>query len=154
MEHSSAILHVDTAGALPAFPRRPHRAAALRRGPAASKPPLFNLRQLEVTWDEAERTLWTFMRPEGRPAFNPAMLKDYERWQDEIVRTYDAAETPPRYLVLGSRFPGVFCLGGDLDLFAGCIRANDRAGLVAYGKACVGILYRNMMGRSRPIMLR
>jgi hypothetical protein len=33
--------------------------------------------------------------------------------------------------VLGSRFPGVFNLGGDLDLFASFIAAGDREGLSA-----------------------
>ena len=152
METSSAILHSDTAARLPSYPRRLARTGALRPVQPVSKPPLFNLRQLDVSLDATERTLWTFMRPEGRPAFNPAMLTDYQCWQDEIAKAYDAAEDPIRYLVLGSRFPGVFCLGGDLDLFARCIREGDRAALVGYGKACVGILHRNMIGLGRPIV--
>jgi DSF synthase len=107
---------------------------------------------LDVRWEESERTLWTFMRPDGRPSFNPAMLKDYVRWQDGIVEMCDASAAPPRYLVLGSRFPGVFCLGGDLDLFARCIRSGDREALIRYGNACVGILYRNMVSLDRPIV--
>jgi DSF synthase len=152
MENSHAILHADTFGRLPRFPRRVTQPTPLRRPLAVDRPGLFNLRQLEVRLDEAERTLWTFMKPEGRPAFNPGMLKDYQRWQEEIVRTYDAADAPIRYLVLGSHFPGIFCLGGDLDLFARCIRARDREALVGYGKACVRILYRNMIGLDRPIV--
>jgi DSF synthase len=154
MEHSSAILHNETSAGLARFPRQFERATPLRRipAPAVERANLFNLRQLEVSWDEAERTLWTFMTPQGRPAFDPAMLKDYQRWQDEIVRSYDAGALPLRYLVLGSRFPGVFCLGGDLDLFARCIRSSDRDALVSYGRACVGILYRNMIGLDRPVV--
>ena len=153
MEHSNAILHPETGTGLPQFPRRFASPLALRQAPAPpSIPALFSLRQLEVSLDQTERTLWTFMRPDGRPAFNPGMLRDYETWQDEIVRTHDASAEPMRYLVLGSRFPGIFCLGGDLDLFARCIRARDRKALVAYGDACVGILYRNMIGLDRPIV--
>jgi DSF synthase len=152
MEQSGAILHSDTLTGLPQFPRRFVQPAALKQAPVPSKPALFSLRQLEVAHDQTEQTLWTYMRPEGRPAFNPAMLKDYEVWQDEIVRVHDGAAGPLRYLVLGSRFPGVFCLGGDLDLFARCIREQDRAALVAYGDACVRILYRNMIGLDRPIV--
>jgi DSF synthase len=152
MEHSHAVLHTEAFGRLPRFPRRFVQPTPLRRPLGADRAGLFNLRQLDVRMDEAERTLWTFMKPEGRPAFNPGMLKDYQRWQDEIVRAFDAAEHPMRYLVLGSRFPGIFCLGGDLDMFARCIRAQDRQALVGYGKACVRILYRNMMGLDRPIV--
>ncbi|HTK35776.1 MAG TPA: crotonase/enoyl-CoA hydratase family protein [Caulobacteraceae bacterium] len=149
---NSRVVYADTFGRLPRFPRSYTAPPTLRRPLGGERSSLFNLRQLEVQLDEADRTLWTFMKPEGRPAFNPAMLKDYQRWQDEIARTYDASQTPIRYLVLGSRFPGIFCLGGDLDLFARCIRAGDRDALVRYGNACVGILYRNMIGLDRPIV--
>jgi DSF synthase len=47
-------------------------------------------------------------------------------------------------LLLGSRTPGVFNLGGDLDHFAARIRARDRQALVAYGESCVRILHRNI----------
>ena len=116
---------------------------------------LFDLGQLDVRWDEARSTLWTFMKPVGRPSFNREMLTDFEHWQSEIKRVFGPgrpAGSPLRFLVLGSRFPGVFCLGGDLALFAERIRAGDRVGLVEYGKACVRILYRNMVGLDLPIV--
>jgi DSF synthase len=110
------------------------------------------LRQLETSWDEENATLWTFMRPEGRPSFNPEMLRDFQAWQDGIVARFGAGEEALRYLVLGSRFPGVFCLGGDLALFADLIRRQDRVALAAYGRACVKILHRNMLGLHLPIV--
>src|SRR5262245_35684975 len=57
-----------------------------------------------------------------------------------------------RYLLLGSRTPGVFNLGGDLDYFAGRIRARDRQALVAYGESCVRILHRNINTLGLPIV--
>jgi DSF synthase len=130
---------------------------SLRRTPRriASRPPalgLGSLRQLETCWDEEEATLWTFMRPDGRPSFNPEMLRDFQAWQDGIVARFGPGRDTLRYLVLGSRFPGVFCLGGDLALFADLIRRQDRAALVAYGRACVRILHRNMLGLGLPIV--
>lgn len=110
------------------------------------------LRQLETRWDKEQATLWTYMRPDGRPSFNTALLKDFQDWQDGIeARVRDEGEAL-RYLVLGSRFPGVFCLGGDLSLFADRIRHQDRAALAAYGKACVRILHRNMMALNLPLV--
>lgn len=113
---------------------------------------MFALEQLEVSLDTDLEALWTFMRPKGRPAFNLSMLRDFERWQDGIIDMCDRDASPPRYLVLGSNFPGVFGFGGDLDLFARCIRAQDRESLVRYGKTCVGILHRNMLGLERQLV--
>jgi DSF synthase len=58
---------------------------------------------------------------------------------------------PIEYTVLASDVPGVFNLGGDLDLFLRLIEGKDRAGLVAYGKACVHVLHRNYVAHDLPI---
>ncbi len=113
---------------------------------------LFALDQLDATFDPALDTLWTYMRPHRRPSFNPALLRDFVQWQDDIDLAHGSGAMPIRYLVLGSRFPGVFSLGGDLDLFAQLIRAGDRDALVGYGQACVRILHRNMLGLERGIV--
>ena len=113
---------------------------------------LFDLGQLDCRWDEELRTLWTFMTPLDRPNFNPAMLRDFEIWQQEIARTGGIGEGSMQYLVLGSRFPHVFNYGGDLELFTRHILNGDRAALAAYGKACVRILHANMIGLSMPII--
>ncbi len=108
--------------------------------------------QLETQYDGTAHTLWTAMRPRARPSFNPDLLSDFERWQEGIVQAVDSDALPIRYLVLGSRFPGVFSLGGDLDLFAQAIRDRNHDALALYGHRCVRILYRNMRGLERPII--
>jgi DSF synthase len=113
---------------------------------------LFDLGQLDCRLDLDHHTLWTFMTPAERPNYNEAMLRDFETWQSEIARTLGSAETGLRYLVLGSRFPRVFNYGGDLELFTRYILAGDRAGLERYGKACVRILHRNMLGLGLPVI--
>ncbi|WP_294198107.1 crotonase/enoyl-CoA hydratase family protein [uncultured Sphingomonas sp.] len=113
---------------------------------------LFALDQLDVTFDPTLDTLWTFMRARDRPSFNKALLRDIAQWQDDIDVAHGSGAMPIRYLVLGSRFPDVFSLGGDLDLFARLIRARDHAALVGYGRACVRILHRNMQGLGRSIV--
>ena len=114
--------------------------------------PLFDLGQLDVEWDEDLKTLWTFMAPEGRPNFNLSMLRDFQTWQREIARFYAAHDPKPRYLVLGSRFPNVWNLGGDLGLFGKYIRSGDRQGLIDYGRACTGILHRNINRLGLPVV--
>jgi DSF synthase len=118
--------------------------------PAGSR--LFDLGQLDVRWEAAIGTLWTYMTPVNRPNFNRPMLRDFQRWQAEIRREFADPEEGLRYIVLGSRFPGVFNLGGDLDLFASFIAAGDRDGLVRYGRDCVSILHNNIDRLDLPVV--
>jgi DSF synthase len=105
---------------------------------------LFELEQLDVSWDEPTGALWTFMRPRGRPSYNLDLLEDFQAWQRGIIAAFENRPNDLRFLLLGSHTPGVFNLGGDLDLFAAKIRDRDRQALVAYGESCVRILHRNM----------
>ncbi len=92
------------------------------------------------------------MSPDGRPSFTPAMLNDFERWQDLIESGFGPGRVPLRYLVLGSRSPDVFCYGGDLALFQRLIREGNRAGLVEYGHRCCAILDRNIRTLDIPML--
>jgi DSF synthase len=113
---------------------------------------LLNLDELDVLYDERNQSLWTFMRPKDRPSFTPTMLSDFEQWQSLIKQSFGPDRVPLRYLVLGSRAPGVFCFGGDLALFHGLIRERNREGLAAYGYRCVEILDRNMHTLDLPML--
>lgn len=113
---------------------------------------LFALEQLEVTWEEQTGALWTFMRPRGRPSYNPDLLEDFHAWQRGIVAAFAHRPSELRYLLLGSHTTGVFNLGGDLNLFAEKIRERDRQALIAYGESCVRILHRNMNTLGLPMI--
>ena len=113
---------------------------------------LFELGQLEVNFDEAEGALWAFMRPNGRPSYNLALLDDIHALQRGIVAKFAGEPDKLRYLVAGSRTPGVFSLGGDLDLFATSIRQRNRQGLIDYGKSCVRVLHRFHTALDLPIV--
>lgn len=114
--------------------------------------PLFQLNELDVLYDADARALWTYMRPPGRPSFTLAMLRDFEDWQRLIGESFGPGRIPLDFLVLGSRAPGVFCFGGDLELFQGLIRAGDRDGLIRYGYRCVEILDRNIRALELPML--
>jgi len=113
---------------------------------------LFELEQLDVSWDDPTGALWTFMRPRGRPSYNLDLLEDFHAWQRGIIAAFENRPHDLRFLLLGSRTPGVFNLGGDLDLFAAKIRDRDRQALVAYGESCVRILHRNMNCLGLPMV--
>ncbi len=122
---------------------------AARRAPER---PRFGVRQVDVEWDEHARTLWTHLRYHGRPCYNPELLLDVRACYDGVEQMFQGREDDLRYFVLGSRFPGVYSLGGDLHRFAGWIRERDRAALVHYGRSCVHILHRNLMGINLPVV--
>ncbi|USA38321.1 crotonase/enoyl-CoA hydratase family protein [Pelagerythrobacter marinus] len=113
---------------------------------------LFNLHELDVFYEDDTQTLWSYMNPAGRPSFTPRMLSDFENWQVYIEQGFGPEKVPLRFLVLGSRAPGVFCFGGDLDLFQRLIRERDREALVRYGHRCCKILHRNMASLDLPML--
>jgi len=113
---------------------------------------LFKLNELDVFYEDDTQTLWTYMNPHGRPSFTPRMLGDFENWQVYIEQGFGPEKVPLRFLVLGSRAPGVFCFGGDLDLFQRLIRERDRDGLVRYGHRCCKILHRNIASLDLPML--
>lgn len=130
----------------PRHQRRPEMPAG-----ATDRQP-FAFVDLETAFDPDLNTLWTYMRQRTRPSFNPGLLVEFDQWQTDIAAACASGAVPIRYLVLGSRFPGVFSLGGDLDLFAAHIRGGNRAALIGYGRACVRILHRNMRSLDQPIV--
>src|SRR3546814_20519983 len=85
-------------------------------------------------------TLWAFITPHDRPNYNSGRLRDTMAWQTEAKRLFDGPGSPLKYMVLGSRFPGVFNLGGDLEMFAECIERRERAKLLQYSHLCVEIV--------------
>lgn len=154
--HTDASPHVRANGQTVAFAASP-AAQVLEPKPIDSKKDrdalrLFELEQLEVSFDEANSALWTFMRPPGRPSYNLALLDDIHALQRGIVARFAGRPDELRYLVAGSRTHGVFSLGGDLDLFASLTRKKDREALAAYGKSCVRVLHRFFYALDLPII--
>ncbi|MFZ2998413.1 crotonase/enoyl-CoA hydratase family protein [Sphingobium sp.] len=108
----------------------------------AGRSSLFDLGQIDVRWDADLATLWAFMTPHERPNSNMGLIRDTMTWQRESSRVFGGTNGALKFMVLGSRFPGVFNLGGDLEMFAECIQRRDRATLLKYGVACCEIVDR------------
>src|SRR5688572_24396839 len=78
-----------------------------------------DLGQLDCAFDISNATLWSFMDfGDRRPSYNPELLEDFHAWQRNIAGLKAEAGENLKYVVLGSRHPKVFCLGGDLDYFS------------------------------------
>ena len=112
--------------------------------------------QLTAQFDAALACMWLRWNPAPRPCFNSALLEDLRKYCDFLaasgghVRDGDDAYGI-EYAVLTSRVPGIFNLGGDLDLFTRMIESGNREGLLHYGLACVNVLYRNYLGHGLPL---
>lgn len=145
---------VSGVGEMPAIPLHGEAEMLIDRSERRLAVPdrLLGLDELDVLYDDQKQALWTFMRPRERPSFTPTMLADFELWQTLIKQNFGPNQLPLRYLILGSRAPGVFCFGGDLALFHRLIRERNREGLAAYGYRCVEILDRNMHALGLPAL--
>lgn len=112
--------------------------------------------QLYAHFDRQTRAMWSRWTAAPRPCFNPGLLADIRAYYDFLADSEgtidcgDASE-PIEYVILASGMPGVFNLGGDLDLFRQKIDRRDRAALAAYGRACIEVLYRNYVGHDLPV---
>lgn len=112
--------------------------------------------QLQARYDKEQQALWLRWKPSPRPCFNPALLRDLRRYCDMVDVSgaelmLNGEKFPIAYSILTSGTPGVFNLGGDLDLFVNLIERRDRDGLQMYGRACIDVLYRNYVSYDLPI---
>lgn len=114
--------------------------------------------QLNVRFDKRTNAMWSRWNADPRPCFNPRLLADIRGYYSFLSDSggslpSDNQNSPLSidYVVLASRMPGVFNLGGDLDLFKQLIAAQDRLGLLRYGRACIDVLYRNYIGHGLPV---
>ncbi len=108
-----------------------------------------NYENLQYCHDQMDRTFWCYLNPTGRPSFTQGLLSDLHAVQERI-RTLAApcanVQSTVGWVVLGSRSPGVFSLGGDLTHFATKITEGDREGLLQYAYSCVEVAYHNATG--------
>ena len=113
---------------------------------------IFALEQMYLKYEQDISTLWTYMIPEKIPNFNLGMLNDIIKIQKNVPNIYNVNNNDLKYIVLGSKFPNVFNLGGDLALFASLIESSDRAGLIHYANKCIEVFYNNSISLDEPII--
>lgn len=108
-----------------------------------------SFREFELEYDGAKRILFCYFKYTGRPCFRPALLREAQAVQRMVRGLFGdrvVGEPPLRYIVLGSRTPQIWNLGGDLELFSTLIRNRDRAALRRYAHTCCEIGFTNATG--------
>lgn len=112
--------------------------------------------QLDMAIDPDGAIYWAFMRPHSRPCFTSELLVEIRHFQrvvrQEYQRRQHAHESVPKYVVLGSRVPAVYNLGGDLAFFSECIRAADRQALQRYADLCIEVVYNGAVSLHLPVI--
>lgn len=102
--------------------------------------------EFDIRYDSEQQALWCYTRYSSRPCCTPEVFSETLRLQ-RTVRHYvlhsadgDNHENL-RFFVIASRTPGIFNIGGDLNLLLKLVRTGDRDGLYSYAKASIDTLY-------------
>ena len=111
---------------------------------------------LRVQIDDASKTAWCLMRPEGRPSYTHGMLADLYSMRDDLDRWFSARAAaegrPVQWFVMASDVPGIFNLGGDLAHFVDRIEARDLGALQHYARLAAKAVYLNSTGLGMPLI--
>ena len=105
--------------------------------------------QLELARDLG--ALFAWMSPKGRACFSSAMVHEIHAFES-LLETHQgnifdgATHTAVDYVVFGSKTPGVYNLGGDLEMFISAILRRDRKTIEYYAKLCLDCAYRRYTG--------
>lgn len=107
---------------------------------------------LTTHYETKHKLGWYYMHASPRACFTPTLLAELKSHYVSVRKEIDSPEGRDyKYLVAVSDVPGVFNLGGDLDLFTNLIQAKDRDGLMKYAVACIDALYETYVHLNRDI---
>ena len=128
-----------------------HKPELNESDPTAGPWPRRQYQQVDLSYDKASRTLWTYMKPVGVPCFNIDMVEElhhifHELKEHESKFLYQDDWESVNYCVIASQRKGVFNLGGNLALFINLIREQNRNALAEYAKLCIEAMYPRIKG--------
>ena len=111
--------------------------------------------QFSTRYDSETSAIWCWMHPEPRPCLNATLIDELARFQYQLTTTYKTQHPdyiwPFRHLILASKTPGIYNLGGDLSLFKYCITHKDRNRLKDYAYKCINLVHSNINNLDLPI---
>ena len=113
--------------------------------------------QISTRFDADYGISWVLMNPEAVPCFNLKILSELQQYNQSIEDCRGkiwagGALHSIRYLVFASETPGVFNLGGQLELFSQLIRNADRQALAHYAKMCIDAMAARIRHYDLPVV--
>lgn len=113
--------------------------------------------QFTTRYDIETSAIWCWMKPEPRPCMNLNLINELILLQRQLTKTYKAQETdviwPFRHLILASKIPGVYNLGGDLELIRQYVVNREAGKLRAYADKSIDLLHQNINNLDLPITM-
>lgn len=105
---------------------------------------------LDIQYDQSRNLAWYYTRPYPRPCCTPVLIDEIQHWYSDLINSNMHAKSV-KYIAIASEAPGIFNLGGDLNLFTQLIRNQDLEGLLSYAISCIDTLYLNHTGLGENI---
>ncbi|HHO59108.1 MAG TPA: enoyl-CoA hydratase [Thiotrichales bacterium] len=114
-----------------------------------------NFTQFSTRYDSETQSIWCWMHPAPRPCLNPTLLNELEQLQCRLKNIYASRRNKNnwafKHLILASRSPDIYNLGGDLGLFRELIKNRDKTRLQHYAHQCIQLLHQNLNNLELPI---
>jgi len=102
---------------------------------------------LTTEYVQEYKAAFFYMNSAAVPCFSPKLLRSIKKFFSDLTYTQKNGTGPDiHYLVLASKNPGIFNLGGDLSVIKECVLNKDRAGLYEYALSCIDVLHQNISG--------
>jgi DSF synthase len=111
--------------------------------------------QFTTRYDSETSAIWCWTHPEPRPCLNSTLIEELIQLQRQLGTVYNTQHPdtiwPFRHLILASKIPGIYNLGGDLELFKRCIVNHDEVTLRDYAYKCTNLVLSNINNLDLPI---
>lgn len=112
--------------------------------------------QIEVRFDSEHSVAWTYMKPSGAPCFSLGMLDELRAHEGAIESCggrmlHNGQLRQIHYIIIASKFEGVFSLGGNLAWVVPLIASGDRDTLMHYAKRCIDNMYSRICNYHSPM---
>jgi DSF synthase len=113
--------------------------------------------QFTTRYEPETSSIWCWMQPEPRPCLNSSLIDELFQLQQQLTTTYNTQDAdsiwPFRHLVLASKIPGIYNLGGDLELFKQYIIEGEDNKLREYAHRAIDMMVRNINNLDLPITM-
>lgn len=112
--------------------------------------------QLATRFDPEQGISWVEMKPEGVPCCTPELLSELNRYNRSMENCGGKIQVgnelyPVNYSVVSSLIPGVFNLGGHMELFSHLIRNKDGEALQSYSINCIDVIFSRLNHYKFPL---